>query len=69
MKTISDLFKKAHEPPVCVDTVGSAYCDCPTGFYSADPAIGVHPNGSSTNPPPAGLSAPAGAVSFYSYKN
>ena len=56
-----ETIAAAHDEIECVDTVGSAYCECPTGFYSADPAINVHPNGTDKNPPPAGLSAPAGS--------
>ena len=41
----------------CVDTVGSAHCDCPQGFYSADPATVGHSD-EGQSPPGAGVAAP-----------
>ena len=60
----------AHEPPVCTDTIGSAYCECPIGFYSADPAVVVG-NRSDSSPPAAGLGAPAGSlgIKFYTFNS
>lgn len=69
--TIADEIKTTIPEVDCVDTIGSAFCDCPVGFYSADPNIVIHPHAGpdcdpilGTNclqsPPGAGLNAPTG---------
>ena len=69
--TIADEIKTTIPEVECVDTIGSAFCDCPVGFYSADPNIVIHPHAGpdcdpilGTNclqsPPGAGLNAPTG---------
>lgn len=69
--TIAEEIKTTMPAIDCVDTIGSAYCNCPTGFYSADPNIVIHPEAgpdcdpaTGANclqaPPGAGLAAPTG---------